>query len=90
MNIGEVVYQETEILQKLVPFDRIGDVAASLGRIEAAVNERITELEAQRPEVVNPVYNCGDYDCPECEFRSLYRLWKFCPQCGVKLKWEEK
>jgi len=44
MNISEVVYKETEVLQKLVPFDRVGDVSASLGRIEAAVNKRINEL----------------------------------------------
>jgi dGTP triphosphohydrolase len=45
MNIGEAVYTETEYLQSLVPFDRISDVAASLGRIEDAVNKRIAELE---------------------------------------------
>jgi len=46
MNIGEAVYTETEYLQSLVPFDRISDVAASLGRIEDAVNKRIAELES--------------------------------------------
>ena len=51
MNISEVVYQETEILQKLVPFDRIGDVAASLCRIEAAVNKRIAELEGALEDI---------------------------------------
>jgi len=57
------------------------------------MNESQIELmqggDATQREVV-PVFNCGDYDCPECEFRSLYRLWKFCPQCGAKLNWGEK
>jgi len=59
-------------------------------RKQESYEERIAELEAQLPEVVKPKFNCGDYDCPECEFRSLYRLWKFCPQCGAKLNWDEK
>jgi len=50
--------------------------------------EQTQQGEATQREVV-PAFNCGDYDCPECEFRSLYRLWKFCPQCGAKLNWEE-
>ena len=63
MNIGEVVYQETEILQKLVPFDRIGDVAASLGRIEAAVNKRISELKTTLQSVIDEyVRGQGEYD----------------------------
>jgi hypothetical protein len=45
MKISEIVYQEIEYLQSLVPFDRISDVAVSLGRIEVAVYKRIAELE---------------------------------------------
>ncbi len=51
----------------------------------------IAELEKQVPKVVWPIYNGTgetDWDCPECEFRSLHRLWKYCPQCGAKLNWE--
>ncbi len=175
MNISEIVYQETEFLQKLVPFGRIEDVAESLGRIEEAVykriteleqsyaagveekcphtlrrvviddlnecvgdlsdrlveaNERIaeleartenyryaneskaariqkmkeqyaedalkwrqdiTELEAKIPKVVRPVFSHSRFDyCFECEFGGLHRLWKFCPNCGAKLNWEEE
>jgi len=56
-----------------------------------ALVDRIGELKAQLPKTVYPIYNgCGetDWDCPECEFRSLHREWKFCPQCGGKLNWE--
>jgi lipopolysaccharide biosynthesis regulator YciM len=50
--------------------------------------QRITELETQLPEAVKPKYNCGDYDCPICEFRTLHSLWRYCPDCGNKLNWE--
>jgi len=57
------------------------------------MNESQIELmqggDATQREVV-PAFNCGDYDCPECEYRTLSRVWKFCPQCGAKLNWEEK
>lgn len=45
MNIGEAVYTETEYLQSLVPFDRISDVAASLGRIEVAHQKEYAEWQ---------------------------------------------
>ena len=45
MNIREVVYKEIEFLRELVPFAHIRDVAATLWRVETAVNKRIAELE---------------------------------------------
>jgi len=59
MNISEVVYKETEVLQKLVPFGRVGDVSASLGRIEAAVNKRIAELEQEADDAFEEGYTLG-------------------------------
>ena len=73
-----------------VSSEDIGGVRLVMGTEIKRLNQRIAELEAQMPMVVDPAFNCGDYDCPECEFRSLYRLWKYCPQCGAKLNWEEK
>jgi hypothetical protein len=61
MNIGEVVYTETEYLQSLVPFDRISDVAASLGRIEDAVNKRIAELESALVTLMDEYLGCLGY-----------------------------
>ena len=52
---------------------------------------RIEALKQDQTKTIYPIYNgCGetDWDCPECEFRSLHREWKFCPQCGGKLNWE--
>jgi len=46
-------------------------------------------VESILREVV-PAYNIGEYDCPECEYRTLSRVWNYCPQCGAKLNWEEK
>ena len=60
----------------------VGKVSAEMIEMQ---RKRIAELEAQLPNVVVPVYNCGDYDCPECERRSLYLLWRYCPDCGSKL-----
>ena len=28
------------------------------------------------------------YDCPACEFNLIRRDFKFCPNCGREIKWE--
>ena len=74
MNINEVVYQEAQFLQKLVPFDRVWDLSASLCRIEAVVNERITELEEALATLMDE-YQCQNgfdthYDAAEAVLHS--------------------
>ncbi len=51
--------------------------------------EQIQQGDAAQREVA-PAYNIGEYDCPECEYRTLSRMWNYCPQCGAKLNWEEE
>jgi ribosomal protein L37AE/L43A len=51
--------------------------------------EQMQWSDAIQREVV-PAYNIGEYDCPECEYRTLSRVWNYCPQCGAKLNWDEK
>lgn len=63
-------------------------------RIEAAVDSRITELEAQVPKVVTPTLkrhtNGSYYLCPCGSVLDGVRRFDFCPDCGSKLSWEEK
>ncbi len=79
-------------------FEEYGDLSVahsmSLDRIEAAVMERITELEAQVPKAVKPQkrrHVSGSYwlcDCETC-LDGIAQI-KYCPWCGSKLNWEKK
>lgn len=62
---------------------------ASLDRIQAAVDERIAELEAQIPKTATPITESNFWECPECG-QELIGDDNYCPECGSKLNWEEK
>lgn len=82
----DVLTQEDAKVCNFVAPEDWHKIEEAFQRIEAAVDSRITELEAQVPKVVVPVKGA----CPVCgNYNHIFGVDKpYCGGCGAKLDWE--
>lgn len=57
------------------------------GLMELIINTFEKQL-SKKPKFHHELYPPGQYTCSECDY-GVKRCFKFCPNCGQKIFWEE-
>lgn len=71
------------------PYD--SDMGGCFTNLKADALELLKEQEPVKPNKIphSITYPCGAYVCGNCEIRILEPDDNFCPNCGMKVKWDD-